>query len=235
MPKQDGAVIFLDAGDTLIFARRTMHEAIVGVCRDTGVNIEERFVRETAMAIKPTLGPVTTLDLDAFRGWWMRMYDELLQRCGYTGSIFAAQEKLWHVWRSGHALRLFPDTLDALKDLRARGYRLAVISNWDDTLDNALRRLDIRQYFEEVFVSYLLGVEKPDPKIFHHALRVMDAESESVWHVGDSLESDVAGAKNAGIRPILIDYFDKFDDREMDVPVARSLSEVAGIVGNRRQ
>ncbi|MFH1739447.1 MAG: HAD-IA family hydrolase, partial [bacterium] len=203
MQNQDGTVIFLDAGDTLIFARRTMHEAIVEVCRDTGATIEERFVRETAIAIKPTLGPVTTLDRDAFRGWWMRMYDELLRRCGYTGSIDAAREKLWDVWRSGRALRLFPDTLDALRGLRASEYRLAVVSNWDDTLDNALRRLDIRQYFEEVFASYLLGVEKPDPEIFHHALRVMNANPESVWHAGDSLESDVDGARNAGIRPIL--------------------------------
>lgn len=230
MLRRGETVIFFDVGDTLIFARRTLHEAIVKICQRDGVEVEESLVRETAAAIKPTLGLVTTLDLEAFRRWWMRMYAELLRRCGYRGDIPSAQDELWGLWRSGRALRLFPDTVDTLKNLQAQRYRLAVVSNWDDTLHRTLIRLGIRPYFEEVFCSYLLGAEKPDPRLFQHALRAMNVDAQSVWHVGDSLESDVAGARSVGIRPILIDHFGRFNGQNIDVPVARSLSQVLSVI-----
>lgn len=232
MLRKNETVLFFDVGDTLIFARRTLHEAIVNICRRDGVEVEESLVRTSAAAIKETLGPVTTLRLDAFQDWWMRMYAELLRRCGYRGDVRAAQEELRELWRSGRALRLFPDTLDTLKSLRDRGYRLAVVSNWDDTLDEVLTRLSVRRYFEEVFCSYLLGTEKPDPRIFQHALRTMNVQAQSAWHIGDSPESDVTGARNVGIHPVLIDHFGRFDGQDMDVPVARSLSDVPRIVGS---
>ncbi len=235
MPEPNKTVVFLDAGDTLIFARRTMHEAIVSICRKAGLEVEEQFVRQNAIEIKPTLGPVTTLDLEAFRAWWMRLYMELLRRCGYQGSIEEAQKELWNIWRSGSALRLFPDTLDALEALHVPGYRMAVISNWDDTLETALRSTGIRKYFEKVFCSYSLGIEKPDPAIFRCALREMAVEACDAWHVGDSMDSDVEGAMAAGIRPILIDYFGKYDSAPLGVPLARSLSDVVRILDGKTQ
>ena len=232
MSRQNGRVIFLDAGDTLVFARRTMHEAIVEICRREGLTVEEEFVRRTAIEIKPTLGPVSTLNLDSFRGWWMRLYKELLLRCDFRGDIAAAQRELWGIWRSGKSLRLFPDTRDALERLREMGCRLSVISNWDDTLENVLDNLDLGAYLEHVFCSYSLGLEKPDPRIFEHALKTVGLQDNpaGAWHVGDSLEKDVQGAGAVGIRPILIDYFNKYEGNDMEVPVARSLFDVVGIV-----
>ncbi len=235
MPEPNKTVVFLDVGDTLIFARRTMHEAIVAICKKAGLEVEEQFVRENAIEIKPTLGPMTTLDLEAFRAWWMRLYTELLNRCGYPGNIKKAQEELWSIWRSGTALRLFPDTRHSLDTLHRQGYRMAIISNWGDTLETALRSTGIRRYFEKVFGSYSLGVEKPDPEIFRLALREMAVHSRHAWHVGDSMDSDVEGAMAAGIRPILIDYFGKYDGVPPGVPLARSLSDVVQILDGKTQ
>ncbi len=236
MPIPNDQVLFLDVGDTLVFARRTMHEAIAEICQRDGLPVKEEFIRRTAIEIKPSLGPVTTLDLDAFRGWWMRMYEGVLLRCGYEGDLASAQKNLWEIWRSGKALRPFPDTIDALERLRELGVRLSVISNWDDTLKTVLKNLGLESFFEHVFCSYSLGLEKPDPQLFRYALRTVGLEDNpgTAWHIGDSPEKDVSGAQAVGIRPILIDYFNKFDDDDIEVPIARSLSDVVGIVANGR-
>ncbi|HOE10681.1 MAG TPA: HAD-IA family hydrolase [bacterium] len=112
---------------------------------------------------------------------------------------------------------------------------MAIISNWDDTLDTVLESTNIRKYFEKVFGSYSLGVEKPDREIFRLALHEMAVDSRHAWHVGDSLDNDVEGAMAAGIRPILIDYFGKYDGAPPGVPLARSLSDVAQILDGKTQ
>jgi len=98
----------------------------------------------------------------------------------------------------------FADVLPALTELRRRGIRTAVVSNWDVSLHSVLERLGVRQLVQAVLTSAELGVRKPSPEIFTRALAALDVSPQQTWHVGDSLEEDVAGARAAGIAPVLI-------------------------------
>jgi len=79
-----------------------------------------------------------------------------------------------------------------------------VISNWDERLRPLLRNLNLDHFFQAIIVSCEAGSCKPSHAIFHAAARALELPPESILHVGDSLESDVHGARDAGFKPLLI-------------------------------
>jgi len=99
----------------------------------------------------------------------------------------------------------------ALAALAARGLRLGVVSNAEGTVASRLAELAICQVgagpgvpVEVVIDSHVVGVEKPDPAIFGFALREMDLEPSRCLYLGDSVRIDVAGARAAGLTPVLV-------------------------------
>ena len=98
----------------------------------------------------------------------------------------------------------FPDAAPALKALRAEGRRLAIVSNWDCSLEDWLEPSGLIGLVDEVVTSAAAGAAKPDPAIFARALELLSGEAAGATHVGDSLDKDVDGARAAGIRPVLV-------------------------------
>jgi putative hydrolase of the HAD superfamily len=122
----------------------------------------------------------------------------------------------------------FADVRPALIDARARGQRLVVVSNWDVSLHDVLRTLGLEPLLDAILTSAEAGARKPAPAIFEQALALAGAgapngiEARHAVHVGDSLEEDVAGARAAGIEPILV----RRDGGE-PVPGVRTISSLA--------
>ena len=98
----------------------------------------------------------------------------------------------------------FPDAEPALRDLRARGIRVVVASNWDCSLPAFLRDAGLDGLVDAVATSAVAGARKPDARLFETALELAGCGPESALHVGDSVADDVAGAAAAGIAPVLI-------------------------------
>lgn len=98
----------------------------------------------------------------------------------------------------------YPDAAPALEAARARGQRLVVVSNWDVSLHDVLARVGLAPLVGNILTSAEVGARKPSPLIFERALRLVQAPPEHALHVGDSLEEDVLGARNAGITPVLL-------------------------------
>jgi len=92
------------------------------------------------------------------------------------------------------ALRLCADARTALEALAPR-YPLAVISNGNTDVVRAGLRIP----FAAVVFAADVGYAKPDPRIFFRACRLLDCPDEALLHVGDTLETDVAGAQAAGV------------------------------------
>ena len=100
---------------------------------------------------------------------------------------------------------MYDDVVPVLEELRRLGMRLGVVSNWDSRLPRLLELLDLARHFEAVGVSHLEGVEKPDPELFRRVLSRLGAEPGDALHVGNVEETDLAGARAAGIDGVLID------------------------------
>jgi putative hydrolase of the HAD superfamily len=99
----------------------------------------------------------------------------------------------------------YPDAIPALGALRDRGLRLVAVSNWDCSLPRVLDRCGLGELLDGTITSAETGSRKPDPAIFQRALELAGCEPAEALHVGDTAEEDVAGARAAGIRPLLID------------------------------
>jgi FMN phosphatase YigB (HAD superfamily) len=99
-----------------------------------------------------------------------------------------------------------------LAGLAGRGIRMGVISNSDGTLGEELAHFGLRDYFEVVVDSGVIGSDKPGRAIFHAALHAADARPEQAWHIGDGLINDYLGAGAVGMHPILLDRHGTYGD-----------------------
>jgi putative hydrolase of the HAD superfamily len=120
----------------------------------------------------------------------------------------------------------FPDVRPALEAARARGQRLVVVSNWDVSLVGVLRALGLEPRVDGVVTSAGAGARKPAPAIFEQALALAGVRAADAVHVGDRLDEDVAGARAAGIEPVLIRR-----GGGPTVPGVRTISSLAELVG----
>lgn len=109
---------------------------------------------------------------------------------------------------------MIPGALDALRRLADTGVAIGIVSNSDGTVEEQLLDRRICQIGEGEGVtvtvlldSHLVGIEKPDPAIFHHALAEMGVTPEATLHVGDTGWADVVGARAAGVRPVHLDPY----------------------------
>lgn len=103
----------------------------------------------------------------------------------------------------GH--RLYPDAVATLTAIREQGLPMALITNGASDLQRAkLDHVGITDLFDELVISGEVGRAKPDAAIFEMALARLSVDAGDTWHVGDSLDNDVAGAKAAGINAVWI-------------------------------
>jgi HAD superfamily hydrolase (TIGR01509 family) len=85
--------------------------------------------------------------------------------------------------------------------------------------------IGLRPHFHHVVDSAVVGVEKPDPRIFRHALDAVGARPERTLHVGDLYAVDVVGARAAGLHALLLDPHG--DWAEVDCARAPDVASVA--------
>jgi putative hydrolase of the HAD superfamily len=130
------------------------------------------------------------------------------------GNRDGIHESLDRAYRVASRRELYPETLAVLEQLRARGYRLGVISNHTDALPGLLAHLRISEFFQTVTYSQAAGAEKPDPRIFRMALGHDGCRPGEALHVGDSWEADVLGAREVGMAAIWLDRGERAPDRE---------------------
>ncbi|WP_299097654.1 YjjG family noncanonical pyrimidine nucleotidase [Winogradskyella sp.] len=101
---------------------------------------------------------------------------------------------------------LFDGTIDILDYLRDK-YQLHIITNgFEEAQERKMHNANIREYFETITNSEMVGVKKPNPKIFNFALDSAKASPEQSVMIGDSLEADIEGAHNIGMETIYFDY-----------------------------
>lgn len=113
-----------------------------------------------------------------------------------------SEERFWsYTQTSSHA---------ALQKLAAAGYRMSVISNADGTVEQQLQAVGLARYFEQIYDSQLVGAEKPDPRIFRHALAQLGLDAAECIYIGDLYCIDVYGANRVGMAAVHIDPYGRY-------------------------
>ncbi len=139
-----------------------------------------------------------------FRGW-MRAAgipeEEFREHAERFGAIHR-EATLWRVVR--------PGTFEALDAYKSQGYKLAVVSNAEGQVEGDAKRFGLAKYFDVIIDSHIVGVAKPDPRIFQIALERLGVGPDEVKFTGDIYSINVEGARAAGIEARLVDQHDRY-------------------------
>lgn len=107
---------------------------------------------------------------------------------------------------------LFEGTIEILEYLKQK-YQLHIITNgFKEVQQGKLNNSNINHFFTTVTNSEMVGVKKPNPKIFNHALNVANANLQNSIMIGDNFEADVQGALNIGLDAICFNYHNEILD-----------------------
>ena len=144
--------------------------------------------------------------MELAREFWGEYNNLVLSGLGLTPEqlVEVGEAVYTTAWRA-ESWQAFPDTLPALVALRDMGVRMAIVSNFVDTLPSLCDRSGITEFFDVVVASVEAGAMKPDPRIWTVALRRLGVSPDDAWHIGDNYWADVMGARAAGLTPVLID------------------------------
>ena len=198
--------VLLDAGGVLMLPS---HEPIVATLERIDVAVDALLLDGAHYAGMRGLDEAPAGAFDW--GHYLHAYVETLGVAGARreAAIALLRERFDDsatLWR-----RPVPGAREALHALLAAGVRLGVVSNAEGTCEARLAELAVCQVgpgpgapVEIVIDSHWVGVEKPDPAIFGFALRAMELDPARCLYVGDSVRFDVAGARAAGLSPVLV-------------------------------
>jgi HAD superfamily hydrolase (TIGR01549 family) len=117
-----------------------------------------------------------------------------------------ARKLVWRMREEHDPQDVVPeDVQPTLNALRQSGYRLGLVSNRRDPLDEAVARLGITAHFDVVLAAGEVDMWKPDPALLLHAAALIGSRPEHTLYVGDNPYADVAAARGAGMQAVLID------------------------------
>lgn len=203
--------ILFDAGNTLIFLDRTRLSRIY---REEGVEWNETGYMEAEFQAREQL---TRRVEDGNTGTEAHIWKEYFvtlflgsgvptDRLEAVGTRLREEHAAEHLWT-----QVTPGTHEALEELAKEGFRLGVISNADGRVEGVLEKVGLRSLVEFVVDSEVVGVEKPDPRIFHFGAERMGLPPADCLYVGDLYPVDVVGARRAGMSALLLDPSGRLD------------------------
>jgi HAD superfamily hydrolase (TIGR01549 family) len=128
-------------------------------------------------------------------------------------------------------------SIETLVRLKGEGHKLAIVTNGPIKEQNdKAEAIGVSKLVDRIFTSEEVGVAKPDRRVFEFALEGLDVDSWRAYMVGDNLETDIKGALDVGVSPILFDPDSDVLETERllfgkQVPVIRDMHGLLGLFG----
>jgi putative hydrolase of the HAD superfamily len=203
------AVLF-DAAETLFTTRGTVGELYGSVAGKYGSQASPEMIQAAFLRHFQGSGPLSAEDQ---KRWWKEIVHRVFVDVGMVRNFDAFFDEVYEKFRGSQGWILFPETIEVLEDLKQRGLKLGVISNFDDRIYPVMESLGIRRFFDAIVLSSETGYCKPDPEIFAAASVALGFPPSRILLVGDSLEDDVEAGIRAGFEAVLIDRRGRYASR----------------------
>lgn len=226
-------LLSLDAGNTVIFLDHARLARLLGAAGVRGVSAEALVDAEGVAKRLHHAGGLPTVTFEGAEEpgaqGWGGMVSATMEAAGVD--VADHPRLLSGLWQEHTRLNLWslvpPGLGQALDEVRAAGVKVVIVSNSEGMLEGLFRRLGIREHFDALLDSGTLGVEKPDPRIFRAALDPFGVAPHGALHLGDSMATDIAGARAAGLRSALIDPYEHWKGLFGDVSRVPDVATVA--------
>jgi len=208
--------VFFDAGYTLLCMQPDQKTNFLQSCADLGIEIDmsrlDDGIKNAAALLAPTTPAAAKepFSLEAVDRFWIEYHRVLLAACAVNPDDAQRADALYRRFTQAMRWRVYDEVRPLLDELRNRGIKLGVISNWTGDLEMVLESVALHSAFDFVIDSAHYGYEKPHPEIFNEALRRARVTAREALHVGDSPSHDVEGALAAGLRAALLDRNDEY-------------------------
>lgn len=151
----------------------------------------------------------------------------IIEGMGGSGpDVDSAAREIYEQWAACHHFFLYDEVADVLRELHARGLKIGLISNSHRCLASFQSHFDLEGLFSAAVSSAEHGYMKPHRSIFETALAQARATPPESLMVGDSVVHDVEGARQLGMRAVLVARGSHVEFCPPDVPVIRSLREL---------
>jgi putative hydrolase of the HAD superfamily len=205
--------VFFDAADTLFHIHGSVADIYLQYAEKHGFKktdesvgaIKAAFGRAFREAPPPVFAATEPRAIkQSERLWWFDIVHSVFYRVGMFEGFDEFFEEIFEVFERPDQWRLFPETREVLTALKAQGFELGIISNFDSRLFSVLRGLGIADLFDTVTISSLSHAAKPSTRIFQQALDKHAVDPSDAIHVGDSERDDVNGAQAAGLTGVLL-------------------------------
>lgn len=210
--------IFFDAGDTLmtIPAAQAIIQQFLAL---RSLHREEQQIGELfnqafrEFYYGKELNPEELCSPESDKEFWTKLYRFILDELGAhtewsEDEIHHCCHELYELFTGPEHYRLFDDVPECLEELRQRGLRLGVISNFAPSLRKILDSKGILHFFEQVVVSTEVGLEKPNPAIFRLALAQARLLPSQALYIGDHDQNDIWAPAQVGMDAVKILRYD---------------------------
>lgn len=223
LARQTLRAVLFDAGNTLVFLDYARLAEEVG--SSLGLSLTEEGLSRHVPAATRAMEQAAGTDQHRAAAYLEALF--LLggvprERLNEVRDCLGRMHRDRHLWSS-----VAERSAESLQRLRDAGLRLGVVSNSDGRVEQALEAAGLRNYFDVVIDSALVGVEKPDPRIFHAALDALGVAPGEALYVGDLYEVDVVGARAAGMEAVLLGEPESAPDRP-----CRSVQSIENLVND---
>ena len=220
--------ICLDAGGTLVWPN---WERVRDALAVQGIAVDASSLAAADPRVRRSLDEqhLIASSTDQSRAW--NFFDAVLTIAGVelTSGARRALSSLEEYQRTSNIWEYVPEFVaPTLVELRRRGYKLVVVSNANGTVRQAFQRIGLFDLVDVIVDSAEAGFEKPDRRLFDVALRLAGSTHAHALHVGDIYHVDVAGARAAGLTPVLVDEAGLYTD--VDCHRIRSIAELPGLL-----
>lgn len=130
-----------------------------------------------------------------------------LKHFGIESEELADQIAHDYIYLSPRKTKLFPHSLEVVSEL-SKKYQLHIITNgFNEVQFIKMEKSGLTPYFDQVITSEMVGVQKPNPKVFKYSLEKAKASVGESVMVGDDQDSDIKGAQSIGMDTIFVDYY----------------------------
>lgn len=225
--------IFFDFGDTLASTTPSYLIRIATAMRAAGYPVSDRELEiaylKTDYEIYKRYKAQGRITPDEYREWF---FPTLCKHLSLDGDPYAIRAKMREALKEIKFGRVaLPGAVELLGFLKGKKFLLGIISNNDGRIEAKCDEVGIREYFDIISDSTILGLTKPDSRIFHFVLDKLKLSSSQAIHVGDLYGSDVMGGLNAGLDVIWLNkrHFEEFDGGY--VANVQNLTEIKKLLG----
>lgn len=228
--------ISFDAGFTLIEPAQNVFEVVRAALGRAGIGFAEaafevgaRAAQQLFFASYEIHGNTDWTDDRSIQSVWERYYGVLFDALELpSASRRTLIDEINRRYNDPGNWRLYPEVRAVLADLRARGYPLVIVSDWDSGLPALLGHLKVFDLLDNVLASGAVGLAKPQAAFYRMASQRAGAPPEEMIHVGDSYFADVSGARAAGMDGVLLDR--EGLNPPVDCPIVRDLRGFVALV-----